>query len=231
LKNEILYGTGINKIFKKSNKQSLHVLKNVDIDVKERKINVIIGASGAGKSTLLHILSGLDLPDSGEVYTLGSKLTELKDKKLAAFRNKNIGFVFQFHHLLPEFTALENTAIPVIISGLGKDEAFKKAKKWLDIVGLTERIQHKPSELSGGEQQRVAIARALVNDPEIIFADEPTGNLDSKTSESIHEMFLKLRDEFGKTLLLVTHNPELMKIADRVIEMKDGKVFTVRDNL
>lgn len=228
---KVLYGSKINKIFRKSGKQSLHVLKDVDIEIKENKINVIIGASGAGKSTLLHILSGLDTPDSGDVFIYGNKINELKDKKLAAFRNKNIGFVFQFHHLLPEFTAVENSAIPMIIGGTGKAEALKKAEERLEIVGLGDRIHHKPSELSGGEQQRVAIARALINDPGIIFADEPTGNLDSKNSEIIHEMFIKLRDDFNKTLLIVTHNPDLMGIADRVVEMRDGNVHAVRENL
>lgn len=226
----ILHGKQINKIFKKSNKQQLHVLKNVDIDVRSNKISVIIGASGAGKSTLLHILSGLDKPDSGEITLLNENFSEMKDKQLAAFRNEHIGFVFQFHHLLPEFTAAENVAIPKIIAGMSKSEAISLAEEKLALVGLSERVTHKPSELSGGEQQRVAIARALINDPQIIFADEPTGNLDSATSESIHQMLIKLRDEFKKTLLIVTHNPELMKIADEVIEMKDGKVFSVTQN-
>ncbi|GJQ63283.1 MAG: lipoprotein-releasing system ATP-binding protein LolD [Melioribacteraceae bacterium] len=226
----ILSGKKINKIFRKSNKQQLHVLKDVDIDVRTNKISVIIGASGAGKSTLLHILSGLDKPDSGDISLLSENLSAMKDKQLASFRNDHIGFVFQFHHLLPEFTAAENVAIPMIIGGISKSDAISAAEEKLTLVGLSERLTHKPSELSGGEQQRVAIARALINDPQIIFADEPTGNLDSATSESIHQLLIKLRDQFKKTLLIVTHNPELMKIADVVIEMKDGKVFSVTQN-
>ena len=177
------------------------------------------------KSTLLHILSGLDTPDSGSVEIKNTDIFKLKDDDIARFRNNHIGFIFQFHHLLPEFTALENTAIPLMINGMSLSKASVKAAELLETVGLKERVGHKPAELSGGEQQRVAVARALANSPQIIFADEPTGNLDSYNSEILNKLFIELRDKQKQTFLIVTHNPELVKLADIVWEMKDGKIF------
>ncbi|MHB1686094.1 MAG: ABC transporter ATP-binding protein [Ignavibacteriaceae bacterium] len=205
-----------------SNKHKLEVLKFISLGIAEKKISVIIGASGAGKSTLLHLLGGLDRPDSGEVYFNEENIFKLNDDKLAKFRNKNVGFVFQFHHLLPEFTAQENIAIPQMINGKSLNDALGRAKDLLDSVGLSDRANHKPAELSGGEQQRVAVARALANNPSIIFADEPTGNLDSANSETINQIIVDLRDKLGKTFVIVTHNADLMKLADEVFEMKDG---------
>lgn len=205
-------------------KAKVDVLRGVSIQVPRSKISVIIGASGAGKSTLLHILGGLDRPDNGTVKVNGHDLRSLNEKDLSKFRSKEIGFVFQFHHLLPEFTALENTAIPLMIGGLSKKHALDKAKDMLSLVGLDLRMEHKPAELSGGEQQRVAIARALANDPAIIFADEPTGNLDSVNSDSIHHLFLELRDSLQKTFVIVTHNSGMMQLADTIFSMKDGIV-------
>ena len=178
--------------------------------------------SGAGKSTLLHILGTLNRPDSGIIYYGGENIFSLSDDKLAKFRNKNIGFVFQFHHLLPEFTAVENVAIPQMIGGVSKNAALIKAEELLIAVGLEERINHKPAELSGGEQQRIAVARALANDPSIIFADEPAGNLDSANSKILHNILIDLRDKYGKTFVIVSHNKELVQLADTVYEMKDG---------
>ncbi len=186
---------------------------------------MIVGASGAGKSTFLHLLGGLDRPDSGAVYFNDQNIFEFSDEKLAKFRNKNIGFVFQFHHLLPEFTALENVAIPQMINGTSLQSASKKAEELLESVGLGDRANHKPAELSGGEQQRVAVARALANDPSVIFADEPTGNLDSANSDSIHQILINLRDKFAKTFVIVTHNSGLVDLADKVFEMKDGNII------
>ncbi len=205
-------------------KAKVDVLRGVSIRVPRSKISVIIGASGAGKSTLLHILGGLDRPDNGTVKVNGHDLRSMNEKELSKFRSKEIGFVFQFHHLLPEFTALENTAIPLMIGGLSKKHALDKAKDMLSLVGLDLRMEHKPAELSGGEQQRVAIARALANDPAIIFADEPTGNLDSVNSDSIHHLFLELRDSLQKTFVIVTHNSGMMQLADTIFSMKDGIV-------
>jgi len=205
-------------------KAKVDVLRGVSIQVPRSKISVIIGASGAGKSTLLHILGGLDRPDNGTVKVNGHDLRSMNEKDLSKFRSKEIGFVFQFHHLLPEFTALENTAIPLMIGGLSKKHALDKAKDMLSLVGLDLRMEHKPAELSGGEQQRVAIARALANDPAIIFADEPTGNLDSVNSDSIHHLFLELRDSLQKTFVIVTHNSGMMQLADKIFSMKDGVV-------
>lgn len=202
----------------------LDVLRGISIEVEHEKISVIIGASGAGKSTLLHLLSGLDKPDSGKVFFDGKDIFRYGDEKLSKFRNQNIGFIFQFHHLLPEFTALENVAIPLMISGLSLNKSIERAKALLESVGLTERLDHKPAELSGGEQQRVAVARALANNPKIIFADEPTGNLDSANSESIHKLLFELRDRLKITFIIVTHNPSLVKLADKVYEMKDGLI-------
>jgi lipoprotein-releasing system ATP-binding protein len=200
----------------------LHVLKGVDISITQGEIVSIAGSSGAGKTTLLHILGTLDSPDGGELWFNGQRLDNMKPKELAAFRNKHIGFVFQFHHLLPEFTALENICIPGWIAGENQITLKKKALGLLDRLGLSERAEHKPSQLSGGEQQRVAVARALINDPEIIFADEPTGNLDSANATSMHNLFKQLRDELNQTFLIVTHNEELASMSDRVLHLKDG---------
>lgn len=218
----LLEARNIYKSFRNNSNIVLEVLKNINLSILENKISIIVGASGSGKSTLLHILSGLDDPDSGEVIFMGKNIHKFNSDKLSHFRNKNIGFVFQFHHLLPEFTAIENVAIPYMVDGKSLKKALIRSEEVLNLVGMSERLNHKPAELSGGEQQRVAIARSLVNDPKIIFADEPTGNLDSKNSESIHELFIKLRDELGKTFVIVTHNPQLIKLADIIFEIKDG---------
>lgn len=220
----ILESKNIFKSYQNNKKLKLEVLKDISLSIEENKISVIVGASGAGKSTLLHILSGLDRPDSGEVLFESENIFKYSDERLANFRNRNIGFVFQFHHLLPEFTAAENIAIPKLAAGAKLDEALARAEELLKLVGLLDRKDHKPAELSGGEQQRVAVARALVNDPKIIFADEPTGNLDSKNSESIHQLIMKLKNEFNKTFVIVTHNPELMSLADQIFEIKDGRL-------
>jgi len=213
-------------IYKKyiTEKAPLEVLKSVSLSIEEGKISVIIGASGAGKSTLLHILSGLDRPDNGEVIYEGKNIFRYTDDKLARFRNRHIGFVFQFHHLLPEFTADENVAIPQLIRGVPAAKALKNSVEILKNLGLEERIHHKPAALSGGEQQRVAVARALSNDPRIIFADEPTGNLDSENSEGIHKILVDLKERLGKTFVIVTHNPHLVELADKVYEIRDGKI-------
>lgn len=226
----ILKTENIRKSYESLDKKKFEVLKGISINIAKNKITVIMGASGAGKSTLLHIISGLDRPDSGSVSFEGGDILKYSDEKLAAFRNKNIGFVFQFHHLLPEFTAAENVAIPLMINNVSFNDALRKAKLLLKQVGLEDRMEHKPAELSGGEQQRVAVARALANDPEIIFADEPTGNLDSVNSEVINRLFVELRDKFKKSLVIVTHNPLLMNLADEVFEMKDGEIIAFREN-
>lgn len=202
----------------------LQVLKGVDIQVEKGEIVSIVGASGAGKSTLLHIIGTLDRADGGELRIGDVNVATLKDRELARFRNKHIGFVFQFHHLLPEFTALENVCIPAYIMGKSPTEAEKEAAPLLDFLGLASRAQHKPTELSGGEQQRVAVARALINKPSIVLADEPSGNLDSNTAQGLHSLFFSLRDEFKQTFVIVTHNLELADMADRCIVMKDGLV-------
>ena len=204
---------------------SLKVLNGVSLAVKKGEIISIVGASGAGKSTLLHILGTLDRPDSGEVSIDGDNIFAKKDKTLATFRNERLGFIFQFHHLLPEFTALENVCIPAYIGGKKKAESEKRAKELLSLLKLEERINHKPTELSGGEQQRVAVARALMNNPAIIMADEPSGNLDSDNARDLHKLFFDLRDSLGQTFIIVTHNEDLAKMADRMIVMKDGKVI------
>lgn len=219
---KILETKEIRKSFLRLNNQKLDILKGVSFELDEGKITMIVGASGAGKSTLLHILSGLDYPDSGTVKIKDTDIFKLSDEKLSAFRNKNIGFVFQFHHLLPEFDALENVSIPMMINGKTITQAKQESENILELVGLSDRIHHKPSELSGGEQQRVAVARALANNPSIIFADEPTGNLDSFSSTKIHELFKELNNKLNLTFLIVTHNPELVKISDNIFEMKDG---------
>jgi lipoprotein-releasing system ATP-binding protein len=221
----ILTAADLIKTFQTTKKTKLEVLKSISLDIEKDKISVIIGASGAGKSTLLHLLGGLDRPDKGKVFFDGQNIFDFPDEKLAKFRNKNIGFVFQFHHLLPEFTAVENVAIPQMIQGIPLNKALEKAGQLIDTVGLHERINHKPAELSGGEQQRVAVARSLANDPAIIFADEPTGNLDSANSEAIHKIIVDLRDKFNKTFVIVTHNSNLVKLADKVFEIKDGKII------
>jgi lipoprotein-releasing system ATP-binding protein len=221
----ILSANNLVKSFHNNKNMKLEVLKSVSLEIKSNEISVIIGASGAGKSTLLHLLAGLDRPDSGNVFYNGQDIFKLTEDKLARFRNKNVGLVFQFHHLLPEFTALENVAIPIMIEGKSLSAASSKAKELLMSVGLVERIDHKPAELSGGEQQRVAVARALANDPEVIFADEPTGNLDSANSEAIHNLIVDLRNKFNKTFVIVTHNKGLVRLADKVFEMKDGKLI------
>ena len=205
----------------------LHVLKGVNLNIKEGEVVSIVGASGAGKTTLLQILGTLDTASTKEAYELiidNTSIINLKEKELAKFRNEHLGFIFQFHQLLPEFTALENICIPAFIKGTGKHTAEKRAIELLDFLGLSHRIDHKPSELSGGEQQRVAVARALINNPKIILADEPSGNLDSESAETLHNLFFKLRDEFGQTFVIVTHNQELANMADRKLVMVDGKI-------
>jgi len=200
------------------------VLRGVDISIEKGEIVSIVGSSGAGKSTLLHILGTLDKADKGEVKMNNVPVSSLQGKKLAAFRNKHIGFVFQFHHLLPEFTAIENICIPGWLAGRRKKEVEEKAAEWLSNLGLKDRTENKPNQLSGGEQQRVAVARALINNPSIVFADEPTGNLDSVNAKELHQLFLDLRKKFNQTFLIVTHNEELAKLGDRVLYMKDGKI-------
>ncbi len=202
----------------------LQVLKGVDIDIHKGEIVSIIGASGAGKSTLLHILGTLDKADSGEIMLNGERVDKLSGKNLAAFRNKNIGFIFQFHHLLPEFTAVENVCIPGWIGGKNKSATEKRAKELLEKLGLSHRLNNKPGQLSGGEQQRVAVARALINNPSSIMADEPTGNLDSANANEMHQLFINLRNEFQQTFLIVTHNEELARMSDRILQMKDGRM-------
>ena len=204
----------------------LHVLKGVNVEIKQGEIISIVGASGAGKSTLLQIIGTLDKCDEGQITLNDTKPFELKDKGLSLFRNKNIGFVFQFHHLLPEFTALENVCIPAFINKTPKTEAEEKAMKLLTSLGVAERANHKPSELSGGEQQRVAVCRALINNPSVILADEPSGNLDSASAKELHNLFFKLRDEFNQTFVIVTHNEELANMADRKLTMKDGVIIS-----
>ena len=200
----------------------LSVLKGIDLEINEKEIVCITGESGAGKSTLLQILGTLDKPTSGEVFFKQSNISILKGNELADFRNKNIGFVFQFHQLVPEFSAIENAIVPMLIANKSMAESKKAATEILTYLGLGDRLTHKPSQLSGGEQQRVAIARALIMNPKVILADEPSGNLDSKNAKFIHELFFKMRDDFGLTFIIVTHNPELAQMADRQIILKDG---------
>ncbi len=220
----IVTAENLSKSYISNKKNTLKVLKSISLEIEENKISLIVGASGAGKSTLLHLLGGLDRPDEGKVFYEQKNIFDFNNDKLAKFRNENMGFVFQFHHLLPEFTAIENVAIPQMIKGITLKSALQYSKSLLDMVGLSDRADHKPAELSGGEQQRVAVARALANNPKIIFADEPTGNLDSANSESIHKLLFELRDNFKKTFVIVTHNPELMKLADVIFEIKDGVI-------
>ena len=204
---------------------SLEVLKDVAIQVNTGEIVSIVGSSGAGKSTLLHILGTLDNADSGSIWLNNQRIDQLSGKKMAAFRNNHIGFVFQFHHLLPEFTALENVCIPGWIAGKKKKEVTNRAIELLTTLRLGDRLDNKPQQLSGGEQQRVAVARALINSPEIVFADEPTGNLDSTNAKELHELFVQLRNDFKQTFLIVTHNEELAAMSDRKLHMKDGKII------
>ena len=214
----MIQAKGIEKSF-----GALKVLKGIDFNAGRSEVVSIMGASGAGKSTLLQILGSLSSPDAGSLVIDGVDVVGLKGKALADFRNRKVGFVFQFHHLLPEFTALENVMMPALIAGRARKEALKEAERLLADMGLSERLDHKPSELSGGEQQRVAIARALINNPSVIFADEPSGNLDSKTKEEIHDLFFRLREKYGQTIIIVTHDPDLAKMCDRSLYMIDGQ--------
>ena len=202
----------------------LLVLKGIDLVIYKGEVVSIVGPRGAGKTTLLQIMGTLDKADSGKVYIDGTDVGELKEKQFSAFRNKRIGFVFQFHQLLPEFTALENVMIPALIGGMSSGEAIKKAKETLAFLGLAERASHKPAELSGGEKQRVAVARALINDPAVIFADEPSGSLDSKNKEELHQLFFDLREKLGQTFVIVTHDEGLAQLTDRTIHMVDGRI-------
>jgi lipoprotein-releasing system ATP-binding protein len=203
----------------------VEVLKGVDVTIDSGEIVSIVGPSGSGKSTLLHILGTLDKPDRGEVFLSQENISRLQGNKLAGFRNKHIGFVFQFHHLLPEFSALENVCIPGWLNSRNKNEVKQKAQELLRILGLSQRLENKPNQLSGGEQQRVAVARALINKPDIVFADEPTGNLDTANAKELHNLFFDLRKEFSQTFLIVTHNEELARLSDRTLTMKDGKII------
>ncbi len=211
--------TGITKAY-----GDLRVLKGIDIEIKDREVVSVVGASGAGKTTLLQIIGTLDKPDEGKIFYDNTDVSSLKGRSLASFRNTNIGFVFQFHQLLPEFTALENVCIPSFIAGKGKAEAEDRAKELLGFLNLTERMDHKPSELSGGEQQRVAVARALVNNPSVILADEPSGNLDTENKNELHKLFFRLRDTFGQTIIIVTHDRQLAEMSDRILKIKDGLI-------
>jgi len=206
------------------NYNQLAVLKGIDLEIQVKEIVCITGESGAGKSTLLHLLGTLDAPSSGEIFFEGKNISSLKGNQLADFRNQNIGFVFQFHQLIPEFSAIENVIVPMLIAKKSMSEAKTEAIRILTYLGLGERLEHKPSQLSGGEQQRVAIARALIMNPKVILADEPSGNLDSKNAKFIHELFFKMRDDFNLTFIIVTHNPELAQMADRQIVLKDGQL-------
>lgn len=203
---------------------SLQVLKGIDLEINKGEIISIVGPSGAGKTTLLQIMGTLDEPDAGVVQIDGTVVSRMKEKELSAFRNKNIGFVFQFHQLLPEFTALENVMIPALIAGVSSKEAHERAMKILDFMGLVDRASHKPNELSGGEKQRVAVARALINDPAVILADEPSGSLDTHSKEDLHQLFFDLRDRLGQTFVIVTHDEGLAKITDRTVHMVDGMI-------
>jgi len=202
----------------------LSVLKGIDIGIRKGEIVSIVGASGAGKSTLLHILGTLDNSDQGDIFIKGENVTKLNSNQLARFRNVNIGFVFQFHNLLPEFSAMENICIPGYISKLNTKEVEAQAMNLMELLGISDRRNNKPSEMSGGEQQRASVARALINNPEIVFADEPSGNLDSKNANELHELFFKLREELNQTFVIVTHNEQLAQMADRILEIKDGLI-------
>ncbi|MCH5598169.1 ABC transporter ATP-binding protein [Niabella ginsengisoli] len=215
----MIYGKNIHKAY-----GNIQVLKGVDIEIQKGEVVSIVGPSGSGKSTLLHILGTLDKADQGEVIMNNVNIQGLSSKKLAAFRNQNIGFVFQFHHLLPEFSALENVCIPGWIGGKKKKEVETRATELLQVLGVSHRINNKPNELSGGEQQRVAVARALINQPSIVFADEPTGNLDTANAKELHDLIFDLRSKFAQTFLIVTHNDELAQLSDRMLQMKDGLI-------
>ena len=204
---------------------TLRVLQGINLTIENSKVVTIVGHSGAGKSTLLHLIGTLDRPDSGEIVIDGTHLGKLGDDQLSEFRNRHIGFVYQFHHLLPEFTAAENVALPAMIAGKGRREALQHAMELLDFLKLKERAEHKPSQLSGGEQQRVAVARALMNNPELILADEPSGNLDTDNAKKLHQLFFDLRDQFHQTFIIVTHNEELASLSDRKIQLQDGRVL------
>lgn len=210
-------------IYKKYGK--VEVLRGIDLTIDKGEVACIVGASGAGKSTLLQIIGTLEKADRGDVIIDGQDINTFNQKTLAAFRNRNIGFVFQFHHLLPEFTALENICIPAFISGTTKAEATEKAMQLLEYLNLTDRKDHKPSMMSGGEQQRIAVARALINNPSVVLADEPSGNLDSQSAKELHQLFFNLRDKLGQTFVIVTHNPQLAEMADKTITMKDGTII------
>lgn len=216
----ILKATNIHKSY-----GSLPILKGVDIEVQRGEIVSIVGASGAGKSTFLHIIGTLDKADKGELFINDTAIHTLSSNEMSAFRNMHIGFVFQFHHLLPEFTALENICIPAFINGTATQKAERRAMELLDILGVADRARHKPSQLSGGEQQRVSVARALINNPSLVLADEPSGNLDSENAASLHQLFFNLRDTMNQTFIIVTHNEELAEISDRTIHMRDGLVY------
>ena len=205
---------------------TLHVLKQINLTIENSKVVTIVGPSGAGKSTLLHLIGTLDRPDSGEVVIDGTNLRTLSDDQLSEFRNRHVGFVYQFHHLLPEFTAVENVALPAMIAGKSRKEALVHAAELLDFLKLKDRVDHKPNELSGGEQQRVAVARALMNNPELILADEPSGNLDTDNAKKLHQLFFDLRDQFHQTFIIVTHNEELASLSDRKIVLQDGRVIS-----
>lgn len=215
----MIKATGIRKAY-----GDLKVLKGIDLEISEKEVIAIVGASGAGKTTLLQILGTLDIPDEGSVIYTGTDVSRLRGKHLAAFRNNNIGFVFQFHQLLPEFTALENVCIPAYIAGKGRSEAEGRASELLGFLNLSDRLDHKPSELSGGEQQRVAVARALVNNPSVILADEPSGNLDTENKNELHKLFFKLRDTFNQTIIIVTHDRQLAGMSDRILQIRDGLI-------
>ena len=220
---KVLETKNINKHF--HNPIDFHVLKDITLSIDEGEFVSIMGKSGCGKSTLLYILSTMDTDYTGELYLAGKIVSGRPQQELAIIRNEHIGFIFQFHQLLPEFTALENVCIPAFIAKKSKQETEKRAEELLDFLGLSHRINHKPNELSGGEQQRVAVARALINNPSVILADEPSGNLDSESAKNLHELFFKLRDEFGQTFVIITHNDELANMADRKLTMKDGKII------
>lgn len=207
--------------------KDLHVLKGIDLKISKGEIVSIVGKSGAGKSTLLHILGTLDVPDQGKIWIDDTEVSTMNAKEIAKFRNQKIGFIFQFHHLLNEFTARENVAIPAFISGKKKELSLKRSDQLLDYLGLGDRLSHKPNQLSGGEQQRVAVARALMNEPGVIFADEPTGNLDKQTSEELHNLILQLRKDMNQTFVIVTHNEELSNLSDRTIIMTDGNISSL----
>lgn len=215
----MLKATGITKSY-----ESLRILKGIDLEINTGEVVSIVGSSGAGKTTLLQILGTLDRPDAGILEIDGVRPFELSSKKLSAFRNQSVGFIFQFHQLLPEFTAIENIALPALIKGTSMNDAKKEAQKLLAILGLEARAEHKPNELSGGEQQRIAVARSLINNPKVVFADEPSGNLDSKNSQELHQLFFDLRDTFNQTFIIVTHNNDLAQMTDRTLHMSDGQI-------